>query len=409
MNTVPPPPDLFYNGRTVRAAPTGPVNTEQPDRAFFTDSRFDTGDNSGRLFYCIFLTENPHDTQVQERRVGFICWSPLNDGGRAQRLYNHDGYYLEEVTTDGKRLQVHHSAYVGERKKVDVYQWKGDALGQGRFMLVGTPPPDPVLKKPTPFETERDEGYGLLSERKYTDAIVAFEKALALKPNDAATYFALGVAYEESGMGRTSPPYAQAIAAFGKAIAADPKRTTAYQHRAQLYLFEKQYDLAIADMTRLIAIEPKSWEGYLDRARAYAKKGDYAKAVGDTQKAAQIAPEEESPWIAMALYHYRAEKFELAISSGLKALTLDNSDTDVRVTIACAYARLGMADKALKVYSDAKANGVSTTERRFGIRELDHFLKKGNPTPTVRTAIQKLRQEFIGPDEQEPLGDDEEV
>ncbi len=409
-NAVPPPPDLFRNGRMVRATPTGPVNTEQPGRDFFTDPRFDKGDNSGRLFYSAFLTQNPHDPHVPERQVWFICWSPLDDGGRAQRLHNRGGYFIEEVTTDGKHLQVHHSAYMGERKKVDVYRWEGDAAGRGRFVLEGTPPPpDPTLKKPTPFESARDEGYSLLSERRYADAIAAFEKALTLKPDDAATHFALGIAYEESGTGRTSLPSAKAIASFGRAIAADPKRTSAYHHRANLYLLGKQYDSAIADMTRLIAMELEPWEGYLGRARAYAKKGDYAKAVGDTQKAAQAAPREEAPWVAMALYQYQAGKFESAIASGRKALALDDSETEVRVTIACAYARLGAADKALKEYADVKANGVSTTERRFGIRELQRFLKTGNPTPNVRTAVQKLLDQFIGPDQQEPLGDEEEV
>ncbi|MGC4043213.1 MAG: tetratricopeptide repeat protein [Armatimonas sp.] len=409
MNAVPPPPDLFYNGRTVRASPTGPVNTEQPDRDFFTDSRFDKGDNSGRLFYCTFLTENPHDPHVPERRVWFICWSPLNDGGRAQRLYNRPGYFIEEVTTDGKRLQVHHSAYVGERKKIDTYRWKGDTLGQGRFVLEGAPPPDPLLKKRAPFEVKRDEGYSLLSQRNYTGSISAFENALALKPRDAAIQFALGIAYEESGMNRSSLPFAKAIAAFGKAIAADPKYTAAYQHRAELYLLEKKYDPAIADMTHLLSIDPKAWEGYMGRARAFAKKGDYAKAVADTRKAAQLAPEEDTPWTAMALYQYRASQFQLAINSGQKALKLDSSETEVRITIACAYARLGMADKALKSYSDAKASGVSTTERRFGIRELQHFLKKGTPKPAVKAAVQKLIEQFIGPDQQAPLDDDEEI
>lgn len=74
------------------------------------------------------------------------------------------------------------------------------------------------------------------------------------------------------------------------------------------------------------------------------------------------------------------------------------------MTIACADARLGLTDKALKVYGDAKANGVSTTERRFGIRELQRFLKSGKPTAAIRTAVQKRLDQFIGPDLKEPLG-----
>ena len=167
--------------------------------------------------------------------------------------------------------------------------------------------------------------------------------------------------------------------------------------------------MAIVEMSRVIALEADPWESYLTRAKAYAGKGDYVNAVADTQMATKLAPTEESPWVAMALYQYRAETFEAAIASGRKALALVDSATEIRVTIACAYARLGMTDKALKEYGEAKANGVSTTERRFGIRELQQFLKKGKPTPAVQTAVQRLLDQFIGPDQQEPLGDKEAV
>ena len=406
---IPRPADLFYQGRVVRASNSGPVNTEEADRDFFTDPRMDHGDNSGRVFYHQFILENPHDPEIQERREWFICWTPLNDQARVQRLYRREGLLIEEVTTDGKRLQVHHSAYVGSATAVDVYRWEGDSVGKGRFVLEGSPPPAAIPAKLTPFEIERDRGYALLSDRRFDEAIAAFGKALGQEPRDAAALFALGVAYEEKGSDRTSPAIDLAIQAFSKAIAVEPKRAAALRHRADLYLAKRETDLAIADLTALIALEPKSWEGYLARAKAYSGKADYARAVADTQSAARLAPTEESPWVAMARYQYQAESFETAIASGRKALSLDDSSTLIRVTMACAYARLGMAEKALQEYASARNNGVTATERRFGIRELQRYIKTGKPSPEVRTAIQKVLGQFIGPDQLEALDDGEEI
>ena len=400
-----PSADMFCNGRRKAASSSGPVNTQRADAAYFTDPRFNEKSNTGRLFYQQFLFDNPHDPHIQERRYWFICWSPLNDGERAQRLYILDGFFIEEVTTDGKHLRVHHTAYSGPAKRVHVYKWEGDPLGNGRFVLEGAPPPNAVPMEPTPFEIERDRGYAHLSARKYDQAQDAFEKALKLQPRDAATLFALGVSLTRMGSGSSTPLSQKAIAAFGQSIAADPKRTAAYEHRADQYLLAKKYDLAIADTTTVIAHRPRSWEAYMGRANVHARKGDFQAAIGDTHHAARLGPEETAPWESRALYQYRAGQFEAAIESGRKALSISDSRTRVRVLIACAYARLGMTDKALKEYADAKANGVTNPERRSGIGELQNVLKNEKPASPVEASIKKLLEQFAGADRLEPSGD----
>jgi len=400
---------MFYNGRRREASSSGPVNTQRADAAYFTDPRFKEKSNTGRLFYHQFFFANPHDPHIQERRYWFICWSPLNDGERAQRLYTLDGFLIEEVTTDGSSLRVHHTAHSGTAKTVHVYKWEGDPLGSGRFVLEGAPPPNAIPMEPTPFEIERDRGYAHLSARKYDQAQDAFEKALKLKPRDAATLFALGVSLARMASGSSSLSSEKAIAAFGQAIAADPKRTAAYEHRAHQYLLAKKYDLAIADATAVVAHRPGSWEAYMARANVHARKGDYQTAIGDTQRAARLAPQEATPWESRALYQYRAGQFEAAIESGRKALSISDSKTRVRVIMACAYSRLGMTDMALKEYADAKANGVTNPERRSGIVELQNVLKNAKPAAPIEAAIKKLLEQFAGPDKLAPSGDLEEL
>jgi hypothetical protein len=73
--------------------------------------------------------------------------------------------------------------------------------------------------------------------------------------------------------------------------------------------------------------------------------------------------------------------------------------------MACAYARLGMTDKALKEYADAKANGVTNPERRSGIGELQNILKSEKPAAPMEASIRKLLEQLTGPDKLEPSGD----
>lgn len=172
-------------------------------------------------------------------------------------------------------------------------------------------------------------------------------------------------------------------------------------------MLANKHDLAIADATAVIAHRPDSWEAYMARAKVYASKGDYRTAIGDTQQAARLGPHETQPWESRALYQYRAGQFEAAIESGRKALSIDDSRTRVRVIMACAYARLGMTDKALKEYADAKANGVTNPERRSGMGELQNILKNEKPAAPIEASIRKLLDSFVGPDRLEPSSDRE--
>jgi tetratricopeptide (TPR) repeat protein len=398
--SIPPQPEMLRNGMQIAGSSSGPVNTQEPDCDFFTDPRFDREPNSGRLFYHQFFLRNPHDPDIPERRAWFICWSPLDDGHRVQRLPEFPGFLISEVTSDGQSIRIEHSAESGSESRVDTLRWNGDALGRGRFEREDSTTPITQLRDPTPFEAERDRGYGLLSARKPREAIAAFERALAMQDNDPAVLFALGVVW--SAIGQTNPDAeSKAIHAFSRALAADPSRRAAHQHRAELHPRRGEWAKAIADLNRIIELDPEDWEPHLDRARLHAKASDLMKAIEDTREAARKAPTETAPLESMARFQYRSGQLAEAIATGHRLLTLDDSQTSVRVTMACAHAQQGQAAEALSMYADARANGVSTRERRWGIRELETWLRNAPTDAAGLAAVRRLLEPLRGTDQLE--------
>ncbi len=390
----PPPSYLFTNGIENRGVLSGPVNAPRPDLSFFTAPVFGTKGHSGRLYYQTFHLANRHDPAIGEQNAWFICWQPAGGGkttepgDRAQRLFSRAGYDILEVETDGRHLLLRLTPAFGSKNKstpTDTYHWAGDNLGHGAFVPdAASVPTRRLLTAPNDFQRHRDWGYLLLKKSNGKQAGTKFQKALALRPKDAACWFALGVAREGSGGTRAS-----AIAAYSHAIAQDPTRTPAYRNRAALYVHAKQYDLAVADLSQGVRLEPKLVASYTERAQVYAVKGDYAHAAGDARAAAALEPGDNAPLTLLAGYLYRSGNDAKAIVSAQRALKIDEADNGAHLILAYIYARQNQAEKARAQIIAARANGITYTERHEGMAEIQR-LHKAHPTVAALKATHDL-------------------
>jgi tetratricopeptide (TPR) repeat protein/predicted small lipoprotein YifL len=406
---IPIPDHLFAGGFERRGGGTAPVNTEEEDRDFFTDPAFDKKGNSGRLFSMQTSLWNRYEPDLPERSVAFICWKPIlpdSDGAMmAQLLPWRDGYSIYEVTTDGKRLLVQFEPAYGTKnpgRPLDVYVWKGDTLGKGRFV-----PKDnkPFPKAPTASAkghgSERERGFEALTARQYKDAVEAFAAAIKSNPRDAASYYGLGLAHTAGGQPAGSEGARKAIAAFSKAVALDPKRADAWRERGLRYWMEKQYDKAVADATQVIALKPKEAQGYIERAQWLSESGTPEakdKAITDVRTATRLAPEEREYWEILARLQYEAGRYEDAVVSAKRALDQDDSRNVARVILACISARQGKTEKALALIQAAHDNGITYDERRDGLREI----KKALGAQPNSAALKAIYDALSGPDKLEP-------
>ena len=395
----PAPGYLFTGGMETHGVLSGPVNAPRPDLSFFTAPIFETRGHSGRLFYQNFNLANRHDPAIAEQNAWFICWQPAgagasagtgkpsegDAGGMAQRLFCREGYDILEIETDGKHLLLRLTpAYRSKNKATptDTYHWAGDQLGHGAFVPDGRLiPARHLLTPPDTFQMHRDRGYGLLS-RGDAQAAGEFQKALALRPKDAACWFALGVAHEAGGESGQFP----AIAAYGKALVLDPTRTPAYRNRAAIYSTAKQYDLALADLTQVVRLEPTLVASYTDRAQIYALKGDFVHAAADARAAAAREPGDNAPLTLLAGYLYRGGNDAKAIVAAQQALKRDEADNTAHLLLAYLYARQNQTAKAKQQIIAARANGITYDERHDGMDEIRR-LHQAHPAVAALKAV----------------------
>ena len=123
-------------------------------------------------------------------------------------------------------------------------------------------------------------------------ALPYFVKATELNPMKGVYYSNLALVLHCQGH------VEEAISNYSKSIALQPS-WSAYNNRATLYNYRKEYDNAIADCTAALKLNGQNGEVctkahlYATRADAYMGKGDYKKALQDLNTGMALNPSDD--------------------------------------------------------------------------------------------------------------------
>ena len=143
---------------------------------------------------------------------------------------------------------------------------------------------------------ERDRIQNELDELKlkYASAINEIERQKIrdqVKKNDeeflATRYFEIG--YQKD----IEKKYSEAIENYSKAIELNPEFAEAYNNRGNTYYAQGNLNQAISDYNKVIELNPISSMAYNARGNAYSSRGDISQAIADYKKALELDPNNE--------------------------------------------------------------------------------------------------------------------
>ena len=135
------------------------------------------------------------------------------------------------------------------------------------------------------------EGNTLFLDKKYTEAIEAFGKALAENAQDIKSYRNRGIVYQHLN------DYHKAIEDFDRALALDTQDAITLNQRGVVYFQLQDSQKAIADFTKALTIDPKLAAAYNNRGIVYRQLGNYRAALEDIGTAAQLGLELASQYL----------------------------------------------------------------------------------------------------------------
>lgn len=160
-----------------------------------------------------------------------------------------------------------------------------------------------------------DAGVRLFQIARYNQAILSFDRAVALKPDMVDGYLMRGKAY----VGESKPE--EALPNFSKAIELRPSDPEPWLERGTAYLELNKFREAIADASHAIAVSPSQASAYSLRGAAIRKSGDPKKALEDFNRAVDLAPTANHLYERGATYQVLGEH-KLAIADFDKVISM---------------------------------------------------------------------------------------
>jgi tetratricopeptide (TPR) repeat protein len=155
-------------------------------------------------------------------------------------------------------------------------------------------------------------------------------------------------AYDDAKRLAGNTRYSQAILACSRAIALRPQFTEAYLLRARAYSAQGYLEQAESDYAHVVQIQPDSAPGYSGLCEVYFNYKNYKNAIDQCSKAIQL-----DPTISMAFNLRGASLRETA--EPVKSLADLNRAVELSPTIDNLYQR-GATLRALKKYKEAIAD-----------------------------------------------------
>ena len=206
-------------------------------------------------------------------------------------------------------------------------------------------------------------------------AVVAYNQATKLNPQDAGSHYSMGVALQSLGQ------VDDAISAYKKAIANQPHHADAYNNLGNAYTFKNDLDAALTAYKRAIAIKPDNAgthnnigttlrtlgrlgpaiaayemalkidpqfaDALLNMGNAFKEQNKHDEAIAAYQRGVQIRPNNAEAFNNLGTAFDEKEKPDNAIAAFQRAITIQPDYADARINLSEVLRKEGHLDWAL--------------------------------------------------------------
>jgi tetratricopeptide (TPR) repeat protein len=140
--------------------------------------------------------------------------------------------------------------------------------------------------KIAPEDEEMKRGHQAFRDRKFDQAMAAYEKAVLLAPGSFIAHYWRGRTFAEKGLDE------KALADMQKTVELRPDYVFAWRWLGYLQAKKSRYDDCIVSLTKAINLQAGHAWTYYNRGRCHYKKGNLSKAFEDANKSCSLGLKE---------------------------------------------------------------------------------------------------------------------
>jgi tetratricopeptide (TPR) repeat protein len=181
--------------------------------------------------------------------------------------------------------------------------------------------------------------------------------------------------------------FKDAIAAYDKAVAAKPDNAKGYVMRGYAHGFNHELDLAFKDLNRAIELDPNNPDAYYARGLAYVTRKDCAHARGDFDKAIALKPDHAAAYLGRAPCQSQTDA---AIADLTKAISINPAIPGAYSMRGEIYASRSLYQKAADDLTQAVAANPNDVQALKVLAEVQEQLGRKQDALASYKALAKL-------------------
>ena len=192
-----------------------------------------------------------------------------------------------------------------------------------------------------------------------------------------------------------------AMIAYQKALNIKPDYVEAYKKLAEVYSMQGNFDEAISACKKAVKIQPHFASTYLTLGNLFQSQNLFEQAINTYNQALKIQPNFAQVYANIGTVYYKTSKFDLAILNYKKALDINSDLASVQLMLGNVFSRIGEFDQAVYCYQKLLQIKPEDPKAYFKLAEVfalftnlesacDYYQKSLSIEPNYREAFIKL-------------------
>ena len=213
--------------------------------------------------------------------------------------------------------------------------------------------------KPDYAEAHNSRGIVLANLDRPEEAVAAFDRAIALKPDYAEAYNNRGIVLQDLKR------LAEALASFDMALARQLNNASVHNNRGTVLRELKRQDDAVSSFTTAIALKPDYAEAYYNRATAQHEMSRFDEAIADFDAAIAMKPDYADAYNNRGVTLQDVKRLEEALADFHRASALLPDFAEVHCNKAYCSLLMGKLEQGWRLHEWRKNTAMPVGNRSF--------------------------------------------